>query len=188
MNWRSTLKSFLPGLAAAVLVSCAGAPRPAAQFHPLQRVWPNEPEGADEPRIAYVQDLRGPRDAGQNPSAFRSFANWITGDTGESLNLRKPFAVALDETGNLCLTDTDAKLVCYADFTHKKWLRYAGGGKTKFASPVAVAKRNGIFYVADSELGKVLAFREDGKPVFEIAAPLQRPVGLAIDGDRKSVV
>ena len=185
MNWRLTLKFFVPGLIAVMLVSCAGKnSRPASETKPVA-VWPSPP---DEPRIAYIQDLRGPRDVGQNPSAFRSFANWITGDTGESLNLRKPFAVALDETGNLCLADTDDKLVCYADFAHKKWRRYDGVGKTKFSSPVAVARRGGIFYVADSELARVFAFHDDGQPVFEISAPLKRPVGLAIAGDSLYVV
>jgi sugar lactone lactonase YvrE len=177
MNRKFAANVVVVGLAAALLVSCAGKnPRPVAEIKPAT-VWPLPP---DEPRITYVQDLRGPHDIGQNPSVFRSFANWITGDTGESLNLHKPFAVALDETGNLCLTDTDDQLVCYADFARKKWRRYEGVGKTRFASPVAVARQHGVFYVADSELAKVFAFREDGQPVFEIAAPLQRPVGLAL--------
>jgi DNA-binding beta-propeller fold protein YncE len=185
MNWRLTSKIFATGLAAALLVSCAGTSRPSAANPSPARVWPPAP---DEPRITFVQEIRGPRDIGQNPSVWRSVATWITGDTGESLKLHKPFAVALDENGNLCLTDTDAKLVCLADFAHKKWRRYAGVGKIKFASPVAVAHRNGIVYVADSELAKVFAFRDDGKPVFEISAPLKRPVGLAIAGDSLCVV
>lgn len=185
MNWRSTTIIFFSSLAAALLVSCASTPQGGASRANQNRVWPASP---DEPRIAFVQDLRGPRDVGQNQSAFRSFANWITGDSGESLNLRKPFAVALDETGNLCLTDTDAKLVCFADFTRKKWRRYDGVGKIKFASPVAVARRNGIFYVADSERAKVFAFNDDGKSIFEISAPLKRPVGLAMAGDSIFVV
>jgi DNA-binding beta-propeller fold protein YncE len=185
MNWRLTSKYFAAGLTAVALVSCAGrGTRPATESPPAA-VWPAPP---DEPRIAYVQDLRGPRDVGQNPSVFRSFANWITGDTGESLKLTKPFAIALDETGNLCVTDTDDRLVCYADFARKQWRRYDGVGKTKFASPVAVARRNGIFYVADSALAKVFAFNETGQPVFEISAPLTRPVGLAIAGESLYVV
>lgn len=170
-------------LAAVLLASCATTSHVASE-KPLP-VWPAPP---DQPRIAYVSSLRGPRDIGWSPSAFRSFANWITGDTGDSLDLHKPFAVALDETGNLCVADTDDKLVCYADFVRKKWRRYDGDGKTKFTSPVAVARHKGMFYVADSGLTKVLAFRDDGKPAFEIGAPLMRPVGLAIAGDSLFVV
>jgi sugar lactone lactonase YvrE len=185
MNWTRTFEKILPGLAAVMLVSCASAPRPSTEMPPPSRVWPAEP---DEPRIRFVHEIHGPGDIGLNPSVWHSMANWITGDTGENLNLHKPFAVALDENGCLVLTDTDAKLVCLADFAHKKWRRYERAGKTRFASPVAVVRRKGIIYVADSELAKVFAFRDDGKPVFEISAPLKRPVGLALAGDSLFVV
>ena len=185
MNWRITFDFSAISLAAGLLVSCASTTsRPASEIKPVA-VWPASP---NQPRIAYVQDLRGPRDVGQTPSVVRSFANWITGDTGEDLKLRRPYAVALDESGNLCLTDTEERLVCYADFTQKKWRRYDGVGQTKFASPVAVVRHHGIFYVADSELAKVFAFDERGKPAFEISAPLTRPVGLVIVGDSLYVV
>src|SRR6185312_4535328 len=163
MNQHPTWKIFAPGLAAVMLVSCASAPRPTTTSATPARVWPAVP---DEPRIAFVQEIRGPRDIGQGPSTWHAMANWITGDTGENLDLHKPFAVALDENGSLILTDTDAKLVCLADLTHKKWRRYDRIGKSRFASPVAVARRKGINYVADSELAKVFAFRDDGKSVF----------------------
>jgi len=185
MNAKLALKTSALGLAAGLFASCATAPHTAAPQTTPAAVWPPPP---DEPRITCVQNIHGPRDIGQRPSAWRAVANWITGDTGESLNLHKPFAVALDETGNLCLTDTDDKLVCYVAFSHKKWRRYDGVGKIKFSSPVAVARRNGIFYVADSELARVFAFGENGKAVFEISAPLKRPVGLAIAGDALYVV
>lgn len=185
MNTRFALKGFLLGFAAGMLASCAAPARPPTQIPLAARVWPQAP---NEPRVTFAGYLQGPRDIGQKPSAFRSFANWLTGDTGEDLNLRKPFAVALDEEGNLCVTDTDTRLVCYADFAHKKWRRYDGVGKTKFSSPVAIARRNGIFFVADSELAKVFAFHDDGKAVFEISAPLKRPVGLALAGGLLYVV
>ncbi len=185
MSASAPLRRFLPALTAVVLASCATSPPPVAQTPAHPRVWPPAP---DEPRIAFAGYLHGPRDIGQKPSALRSIADWLTGDTGESLNLRKPFAVALDETTNLCIADTEANLVCYADFAHRTWRRYEGVGGTKFASPVAVARRHGVFYVADSQLAKVIAFDDSSRVVFEISAPLRRPVGLVIAGDRLYVV
>jgi len=177
----STIKNIFCGLAAVWLVSCATPPPPAAPA----AVWPPPPS---EPRIAFVGYLHGPRDIGESASVWRTVANWITGSTGESRNLHKPFAVALDEKGNLCITDSDTKLVCFADLARKKWRSYAGAGKIKFAGPVSVARRDGIFYVADSQLAKVLAFRDGGRLLFEIASPLQRPAGLAIAGESLFVV
>lgn len=189
MKLRATLIFVISGLAAVVVVSCASRPKSEAQSSQeqthSQKVWPPSP---NEPRIAFVEYLRGPRDVGERPSTFRSLANWITGSTADDLNMRKPFAVALDEKGNLCLSDTDARMVCYADFAHKKWERFDGVGKTKFECPVAVARQDGVFYVADSELAKVFAFGENGKPIFETGASLKRPVGLAIAGGLLFVV
>lgn len=182
MKFETTLRVFAIAFGAVVLCSCASQPRRPEQ---PALVWPPPPSS---PRITFVQNVRGPRDIGVTPSFFRTLANWVTGDTGKDLNLKKPFALALDEKGNLCITDTDAKLVCLADFTNKLWRRYSGVGKTDFLSPVAVARNNGILYVADSELARVFAFGDNGKPVFEIAAPLKRPVGLAIIGGSLYVV
>jgi hypothetical protein len=183
MTAAGIIKIIFSSLAAGLLISCAAVPREPAATTPV--VWPPPPS---EPRIEFSGYLRGPRDIGESPSVWRTVANWITGNTGESQNLRKPFAVALDEKGNLCITDSDTKLVCYADLVRKKWRRYDGAGKIKFASPVSVARRDGIFYVADSQLARIFAFRDGGKLLFEIASPLKRPAGLAIAGDSLFVV
>jgi len=181
-NWLPTV--LIVALVAGLLASCATSP-PMAADKPAGPVWPPPP---DPPRIAYVRSLQVPRDIGQSPSVFTRLGRWFTGDKGQNQALQKPFGLALDEAGNLCVTDTGANLVCFLDFAHKKWRCYATAGKTAFLSPVAVARRNGIFYVADSELGRVLAFHDNGAPAFAITAPLLRPVGLAIAGGSLAVV
>jgi DNA-binding beta-propeller fold protein YncE len=165
---------------AGLAVSCVSAKHGARAAAVPSPVWPPPP---DDPRVVFIKTISGPADVGQTLSVWRRFSNWITGETGESQGLQKPFGIALDETGNLCLTDTGNGIVCYCDFARHQWRRWNAAGKIHFQSPVAVVRRNGIFYVADSELGEVLAFREDGKLAFEISKPLQRPVGLAISGD-----
>jgi DNA-binding beta-propeller fold protein YncE len=168
---------------AALAISCASTKQ---ETKPAYRpVWPSPP---DEPRVVFVKAISGPADIGQAPGFFRKLGNWITGDNGESQKLQKPFGIALDEHGNLCLTDTGNNSVCYLDFAHKQWKRWNAVGKIHFKSPVAVARHNGIFYVADSELGKVIAFSDNGKLLFQIGEPLKRPVGLAIAGDSLVVV
>ena len=178
------IKWIFAAFIASLLASCVATPRDTPEKS-MSLVWPSPP---DQPRIAYVHSLHSPRDIGQSMSRWTRLGHWLTGENGESLALQKPFGLALDETGNLCVTDTGANSVCYLDFAHRKWRRYLAAGKTAFVSPVAVARHNGVFYVADSGLGKVLAFREDGKSLFEITNSLMRPVGLAIAGNSLAVV
>jgi DNA-binding beta-propeller fold protein YncE len=175
-HWRMLAALALIGLA----VSCVSTKQEIPVPNAASLVWPPPP---DDPRVVFVKTISSPADIGQSPSVWSRMAKWVTGDTGGSRKLQKPFGIALDEIGNLCLTDTGNNTVCYLDFAHRQWRRWNAAGKIRFQSPVAVARRNGIFYVADSELGNVLAFRDDGKLVFQISAPLKRPVGLAIDGD-----
>ena len=168
----------------ALAISCAST-KSTPVANNTNPVWPPAP---DEPRVVYVRSIRAPRDIGQSPSMFTRLGHWITGENGESVSLQKPFGLGLDETGNLCITDTGVNRVYYCDFTRRQWRAYDGIGKMRFASPVAVARRKGIFYVADSQLGKVFAFSDDGKLVWEIAAPLVRPVGVTVTDESLAVV
>ena len=168
----------------ALAISCASMKSTpvATNSHP---VWPPAP---DDPRVVYVRSLRDPRDIGQSPSMFTRLGHWITGENTGSLALQKPFGLGLDEAGNLCISDTGVNRIYYCDFTRRQWRAYDGIGKMRFASPVGVTRRKGIFYVADSQLGKVFAFRDDGRLVWEIAAPLVRPVGVAVTDESLAVV
>ena len=144
-------------------------------------VWPLPPA---PPRIAFVRSIAGPTDVGVKPPTFSRVANWITGAKKGLIELERPFGLALDESGNLLMTDTGANAVCCFDPAHKKWLRWEQAGKTRFESPVAVARRGSMVYVADSGLGKVLAFELGGQLKFEITRELERPAGLAFLGER----
>lgn len=118
-------------------------------------VWPPAP---DEPRVVYVRSIRAPRDIGRNPSMFTRLGHWITGENGESVSLQKPFGLGLDEAGNLCITDTGVNRIYYCDFTRKQWRTYDGIGKTKFASPVAVALDKRNFLRRGFTVGKSFCF------------------------------
>lgn len=157
-----------------LLTGCATIPAPPT-VHPQ---WPAPPE---EPRITYVQSLRQPADAGIQPSGLRRFLGYLFGHQSPADQLQKPFGLALDESDNLCLTDTGAKAVIYHDRTRQRWHRWTRLGKLEFTEPIAIAKRHEIFYVADT--GRVLAFR-DGHLLFQLTNHLQRPTGLAIVGDQ----
>ncbi len=142
--------------------------------------WPPPPA---EPRVVYVRDISGPPDIGVRPAALLRFANWITGVNNGRQKLNRPFGLSLDEAGNLLVADTGSATVCYLDFARKKWLRWSSVGGTPFLSPVSAVRRGPTFFVADSGLGKVLAFDEQGKIRFAITNGLERPAGLALAGD-----
>ncbi len=147
--------------------------------------WPPPPA---EPAIVYVRDISAPRDIGARPAALSRFANWVTGVSADQHRLDKPFGLSLDEQGNLTVTDSGANSVCYLDFAGKKWLRWSAVGDTRFVSPVAAVHHGRIFFVADSALGRVIAFDAKGKLQFVITNELARPTGLAFQNDRLIIV
>jgi hypothetical protein len=161
---------FLPGCSG---VDSTRAPAPET----ASIVWPAPPQPA---RISYSKAILRPADLGIKRSGFTRFGQWLTGSEKGNEPIVKPFGIAFDEKDNLCLTDTGANVVCFYDQARKKWHRWEKAGKVRFLSPVAVARRNGIFYVADSGLASVIAFDDAGKFRFAITNQLQRPAGIAL--------
>src|ERR1035437_9352062 len=147
----------------------------------IPSVWPPPPA---EPRVAYLQSISGPADLGIRPSGWNRFANLVTGGNRGKEKLVKPFGIALDELDNLCLTDTGTGRVWFFDRARKRVQSWEKAGGFRFASPVAIAKRKGIFYVADSALQKVVAFDGQGKLLFAIDQGVTRPAGLAVSEEK----
>lgn len=172
-----------PGLAACFLLfSClfVTAAQPA-----VPPAWPPPPA---EPYIVYVRDITGARDVGAKAPFFTRLANALTGVTSDAQKFSRPFGLSLDEAGDLLVTDSGASAVCFLDLAHKKWLRWTSVGGHRLLSPVAAVHHGQTFYVADTGLGKVMAFDEKGKVQFEITNDLARPSGLALLGDRLLIV
>jgi DNA-binding beta-propeller fold protein YncE len=180
-QWHAAAAALAVG-AGLLLSGCSGSkPASTAAQSTAAQVWPPAPETA---RIAYVGSVHRPADMGVKRSAFVRFGQWLTGSEKGNEPLRKPFGIALDEEDNLLLTDTGDNAVCYYHRASRKWSRYDKVGKVRFVSPVAVAKLKGVFYVADTGRGSVVAFDEAGKFLFETSDHLKRPSGLTISGDR----
>ena len=159
------------GLFFSLTVLAGQAPAPA---------WPPPPA---EPRIVFVRQIAEAQDIGVRPPAWMRFANWITGMSNTRQRLERPFGLALDDAGNLLVADTGAAAVCYLDLARKKWLHWSIVGDFRLLSPVAFVRRGPTFFVADSGLGKVIAFDEKGKVQFAITNELDRPAGLALLDD-----
>ncbi len=159
------------------MVSCLSVlaePKPAL-------AWPPPPA---DPRVVYVRQISEPQDIGVRPAALLRFANWVTGVSNSRQKLDRPFGLSLDDAGNLLVTDTGAATVSCLNLAHKKWQSWSSVGGLQLLSPVAVVHHERTFFVADSGLGKVIAFDEKGKIQFAITNELERPSGLALLGDR----
>jgi hypothetical protein len=170
---------------AVLLAGCASAKQDvgvtASAIPSTKKVWPQPPA---EPRIAYVRSISLPADLGMKSSGWSRLGGWITGKSKASEKFEKPFGLAVDEAGNLCLTDTSDATVWFFNRARAKFHRWEKIGRLRFISPVAVAKKLGTIFVADSGLGEVVVFQEDGTLLFEIKEGLARPVGLAIAADK----
>ena len=166
-------------LAAAILLpGCSSTKTEPVRSAPVDRVWPEAPA---EPRLAYTRSFRSPKDAGLRWTGGTWLARWFLGEPQG--NLVRPFGLATDESNNLCIADTGNAAIAFLDFSRKTWQSWNKIGAIEFVAPVAVAKRAGVFYAADSGLNKVIAFDGKGKLLFEIHEHLTRPSGLTILGD-----
>jgi len=157
----------------------------AADQSQVMPAWPPPPA---QPDIVYVRQIAIPKDIGAKAPFFTRLANAITGTPADAKQLVRPFGLSLDADGNLVITDTGANAVYLLDLTHKKWLRWNTVDGNPFVVPVAAVHHAQTCFVADSGLGKVIAFDEKGRKQFELTTGLARPVGLAIMGDRLLVV
>lgn len=163
-----------------VLLITAGCTAPPPK-PPVDRslMWPPPPA---QPRIAYEASLSKPSDFGIKRGWWKTMIGYVAGNDRHDLAFTTPTGLCLDEEGNLCVTDTGSKRVWFFDMGKKRYKHWDRIGKVAFSSPVAVAKRDGVFYVADSGLGAVVVFNRKGKLLFTITDGLARPTGVVING------
>ncbi len=168
-------------LGLATAFTCCSFASETAPGKPPVLAWPPPPAA---PCIIYERSITRPADIGAKPPAFSRLKHWLTGAPAQPEELVKVFGLAFDDAGNLLVTDTGANAVCCLDRARKQWLRWTQAGNVAFQSPVGIARHQDLFYVADSVLGRVVAFDEKGKLQFEITQELERPAGLAVLDNR----
>src|SRR6185295_8458311 len=100
-RWPLRIRRFGFALAMSFVCALALARENSSTNVPPARVWPAPP---DAPRVVYVQSIAQPADTGQKQSGFHRFANWVSGARKGNEKFSRPFGIALDETGGLCLT------------------------------------------------------------------------------------
>ncbi|MEO6666078.1 MAG: hypothetical protein ABIO65_04805, partial [Nitrospiria bacterium] len=151
------------GLAMGViaLAACAGA-RPVPTAPAVERVWPMPP---DPPRIAYVKSLTAPELVKPRKGFFgRLFERIVGKDEVTPPRMIRPFGLFVSEAGVLSITDMGLQVVHRFDLEsggYRQLFRLSEG--RRLLSPTAVTEdREGMTYVADSQLNRVLVFDRQG--------------------------
>ncbi len=182
---KSVHPSRLGGFLLPITVLAFAVTAGAADAATSPRVWPPSPAAA---RVTTETSFVNPADLGVKPSVTERFLNVMTGGSRGHEPFVKPFGIAVDEAGNLCLTDMGTNVVWFFDRRQRRAARWEQIDRVRFVQPVAVAKAEGVIYVADSGLRQVVAFDESGRSRFRIADQVERPVGLAVAEGRLFVV
>jgi DNA-binding beta-propeller fold protein YncE len=159
----------------ALLASCA-TPPPRPQEPPL--FWPPAPA---QPRIAFVETISRPADAGIERGFFRRLVDFVFGARDE--RLVRPMAVVSDQD-MLFVADPGARGVHRFDRRGGDYAVIRRAKDEPLPSPVGLARgAAGEIYVSDSELRAIFVIRPGTKvatPV-RLAAALAQPTGLAYD-------
>ncbi len=179
-----TLSRLLPALLLVLLV-VTGCRSPVPFSVEDAPVWPPPPA---QPRIVYEKSISQPSDLGIKRSWWRKVGRFFVGQNEGEIAFSKPTGLCLDELGNLCVTDTGSRKVYFLDTVHRRSKSWDHVGQIAFSSPVAVAKQDGVIYVADSGYGGIIAFSEAGKLLFTITDELERPAGVSVVGKTLWVV
>ena len=143
--------------------------------------WPPPPS---RPRISFVRSVYSLKDLGVKLSTWRRVLNFIASDDRGVEGFVKPLALSVDDEGNLCIVDHGAGKVVFYNKSSRRCMQWRRIGEYSLLSPVSFVKQGDTFFVADTQLGRVLAFDIKGRVLFEMKEGIKRPSGLAISGDK----
>ena len=167
-------------------LGCTGSALLAADTKPaVPLAWP---ESGASYQVEFVGSIRSPEDLGLKRSIWARFGSVLTGESEKPRRLVRPFSVAGATLDRLLITDPGAGDVRLLDRSNKKYASLEGPARQRLRSPIGAGVDSaGHFYVADSELGKIFVFRQNGRFSHFLGDAkgeglYKRPTALAIDG------
>jgi DNA-binding beta-propeller fold protein YncE len=183
------LKTVLATLALVAALGCQASEyanhldsMPPGQVASEPIVWPSPPAPS---RIRYVRSISSPEDLGIRRSFLGRIVDALSSRPEQ--RLIRPTGVA-ERDGIIYVADPGAPAFWIFDPARRRSVKVEEAGDIPLISPVAVAPApDGQVFLADSQLGKVLLFSDEGKLVRDISGEeLKRPAALAYDatGDR----
>ena len=164
-----------------LLAGCAGTPRIAQRFY-----WPSLP---DEPKIEWLGAYRNQHDLPKTGSQL--FFEGIFGKEDE-ISFNRPTNAAADGNGLVYITDQLNHCVLVYDLKKNNVHRFGGSAlEGVFQEPMGIdMDAVGNIYILDARAKKILIFDMAEKPAgaIDLTSLTKRPIGLAIDNERKRIV
>lgn len=142
----------------------------------------------DSPRIQYLATFSSSKDIGESDSEFASFV--LGKDQGkDGIPIAKPYGVGAND-GKLYAVDTLAPGFAVMDLTNQTFEVVNGDGGGRMSHPINITfDEDGVKYITDTHLSKVLQFDNDNRFVkaFGISGQF-KPVDTAVFEDKLFVV
>ncbi len=148
-------------------------------------VWPEPPEA---PRIRYLGALSTEADLKREVSLVEGLGDLLFGKKKIGV-LVAPYAVAVDQSGRLFVTDAAGAAVHVFGLNTRQYKQFADlTDGEKLRKPVGLALVDNRIYVVDSALRKVCVFDRNGQFIFSFGSErLTRPSGIAYRMDDETV-
>lgn len=149
------------------------------------RVWPEPPEA---PRIRYVGAISTEADLKKQATWMEGLGDLLFGKKDIGV-LVAPYAVAVDQSNRLFVTDTAGAVVHVFDLNTRGYKQFADlRDPEKLRKPVGLVIVGNRVYVADSVLHKICVFDKSGQFAFSFGGErLTRPSGIAYRADDQTV-
>lgn len=149
------------------------------------RVWPEPPEA---PRIRYLGAISTEADLKRETTWMEGLGDLLFGRKDIGV-LVAPYAVAVDHSGRLFVTDAAGAVVHVFDLNTRGYKQFADlNSREKLRKPVGLAIVGNRIYVADSALHKICVFDKNGQFIFSFGGErLTRPSGIAYRADDQTV-
>lgn len=176
--WRTKIVAML--IMIGLLAGCAGTPPMKHRFY-----WPPLP---DDPKIEWLGAYRSQHDLPKTGSQL--FSESVFGKD-DPIIFNRPSGIAADGDGLVYVCDPLNHAIVVYDLKKNKVHRFGKNLDQLVQEPMGIdIDGAGNIYVADADAKKIFIFNKDEKPVgnIDLAAFVTRPIGIAIDKERKRII
>lgn len=174
-------------LLAALMLGLGSTPvvaQKAGAVDPGSLVWPPPPAPA---RVKWVSEYRNEFDLGAKKRT--SFLDRLAGKAQDSLWLKQPVSIAVDEAGTVFVGDTQLGIVGM-DLAKKRMWLFSKLSPEAPTAATGLAVDSKFVYATDSAQSQLSLYDKEGRRLKTLgtAEGIQRPVGVAVDEAKDLVV